>query len=409
MKLNNSLFSILIILIFFSSLTSAIPNPSVLECSIRVPEINMTATYEMYLDANACANVTIMDNGTTFTDIWANGAEGWLSVNESHMDGSDTSNMNNITGEGIDDRSNCINFNVAGIGVGNWSIYAFVSFWPYGSEINPEYIGNLSCGWLNVLDTTTTTTTSTTTTTLSSPIINDCWVMASTIDGTKIISAYSTLNSYVNVSVIQGDSELVDGWITINGSYLSESIREGLFNLSVGSNYLIFKGSNTGIGNWSIYAFANDTAGNNDSMDCGFFDMLDTTTTTTTSTIQTTSTSLTTTTTITYCSGSLTLDCEELNQSVCAEYYEFDVYYSQCYWEYPDGSPEGCYLAEEECITTTTTTLIGESIINDGNINWTYLASIISGSTLILGSILVVIIAIVPILIVLALVSFVVG
>jgi hypothetical protein len=43
------------------------------------------------------------------------------------------------------------------------------------------------------------------------------------------------------------------------------------------------------------------------------------------------------------------------------------------------------------------------------DINWTYLAGIISGSAVILGAILVVIIAVVPILIVLALVSFVVG
>jgi hypothetical protein len=113
------------------------------------------------------------------------------------------------------------------------------------------------------------------------------------------------------------------------------------------------------------------------------------------------------------CEGSIVSNCTDLNQEQClgGHYMEDGGQYYDCYWEYPDGYPEGCYEMPPfiPCTLVTTTTLPTGYMAEAGNINWTYIAGIISGSAMILGAILVVILAIVPILIVLALVAFVVG
>lgn len=237
------------------------------------------------------------------------------------------------------------------------------------------------------------------------PTVDDCWIMASTTDGTPITQGYSTLDTYMNMTCDNplGGAELSNVWIEINESYLSESIRDSPFNLSQGSNYLDFEGANTGVGNWSVFAWVNDSINNKGSKDCGWFEMLDTTTTTTTTT--TTLEESTTTTTLPTCEGSLGfLGCDELNESVCGDYYAYgegayqcewsgmdcvlgdecmlpcdgtevnncssigslecdtedyytlnDTQYFQCYYYGGDGDPAGCYELPYACGVTTTT------------------------------------------------------
>jgi len=134
-----------------------------------------------------------------------------------------------------------------------------------------------------------------------------------------------------------------------------------------------------------------------------------TTTTSITTSTTTTSTTTSTTTTLLSCLGNFVSNCSTLNESVCGEagdnYMIIGGHNYLCDWYPGDGDPAVCYMIPVECYSGSTS---GETYYTT-NINWTYLASIITGSAVILGAILVVIIAVVPVLIVLALVSFIVG
>ncbi len=142
----------------------------------------------------------------------------------------------------------------------------------------------------------------------------------------------------------------------------------------------------------------------------------------------TTTTVTTTSTTLPPCIGNEETRCIDVdNEFDCLNTYvdyagDGDpVGWSQCIW-FEDACIFDAVYCDNETIlppststtittstTVTTTTLAPSPTIYNSDINWTYLAGIITGSAIILGAILVVIIAIVPILVVLALVSFVVG